>query len=316
MLYCLLWSSLLTFDVVVVVGCVVVTCVILLHPFFPHLHMFNAATTALTLTILNGFMDDVLDLRGRTKIMLSFLAALPLIVAYDGATNVIIPKPFRGYLGYSLELQYFYLLYMMFLAVFFTNGINIYAGVNGLEVGQSVVIAASILVHNIIQLGAKDCDQVAILYSASTCLPFMSSSLALLFHNWYPAQVFVGDSYTYTAGMSFAVIAILGKISKTVMLFFIPQFINYFMSVPQIIGLLPCPRHRLPQYIAKTDKMHFSTYEMNGKKYMNLTLINLCLKVFGDMNEQTLCIVLLLLQALSSMVAFFIRYHLSQLFYA
>ena len=300
----------------VVVGCVVVTCVILLHPFFPHLHMFNAATTALTLTILTGFMDDVLDLRGRTKIMLSFLAALPLIVAYDGPTNVIVPKPLRGFLGDSVELQYAYLLYMMFLAVFFTNGINIYAGINGLEVGQSVVIASSILVHNVIQLGANDCDQVAILYSASTCLPFLGSSLALLYHNWYPSRVFVGDSYTYTAGMAFAVIAILGKISKTVMLFFIPQFINYFMSVPQIVGILPCPRHRLPQYIPKTDKMRFSTFELNGKKYMNLTLINLCLKVLGDMNEQTLCILLLAIQVMCSVVAFGIRYYLSLLFYA
>jgi UDP-N-acetylglucosamine--dolichyl-phosphate N-acetylglucosaminephosphotransferase len=35
---------------------------------------------------------------------------------------------------------------MGMLAVFCTNAINILAGINGLEVGQSVVIAAAIMV--------------------------------------------------------------------------------------------------------------------------------------------------------------------------
>jgi UDP-N-acetylglucosamine--dolichyl-phosphate N-acetylglucosaminephosphotransferase len=43
------------------------------------------------------------------------------------------------------------------------------------------------------------------------------------------------------------VCAILGKSSKTVMLFFIPQFINFVLSLPQLFKLLPCPRHRMPR---------------------------------------------------------------------
>jgi len=36
------------------------------------------------------------------------------------------------------------------LAVFCTNAINIYAGINGLEVGQSIIIGCSIALHNVI----------------------------------------------------------------------------------------------------------------------------------------------------------------------
>ena len=36
------------------------------------------------------------------------------------------------------------------LAVFCTNSINIYAGVNGLEVGQSIIISCGIMLHNLI----------------------------------------------------------------------------------------------------------------------------------------------------------------------
>ena len=39
---------------------------------------------------------------------------------------------------------------MMLLAVFCTNAINIYAGINGLEAGQSLVIASAALTHNFI----------------------------------------------------------------------------------------------------------------------------------------------------------------------
>jgi UDP-N-acetylglucosamine--dolichyl-phosphate N-acetylglucosaminephosphotransferase len=146
-------------------------------------------------------------------------------------------------------------------------------------------------------------------------LPFFASSLALLYHNWYPSTVFVGDTFTYTAGMTFAVCAILGKSSKTVMLFFIPQFINFALSLPQLFHLLPCPRHRMPAYVANTDKLHFSTFEWRGRKYMNLTLPNTFLALFGDMNEQTLSLLLILFQVICSLGAFAVRYFLAGLMY-
>ncbi|KAF5270899.1 hypothetical protein FQR65_LT17762, partial [Abscondita terminalis] len=46
---------------------------------------------------------------------------------------------------------------------------------------------------------------------------------ALLKHNWYPSKVFVGDTFCYLSGMTFAVVGILGHFSKTTLLFFIPQ---------------------------------------------------------------------------------------------
>ncbi|KAA8518092.1 hypothetical protein F0562_015566 [Nyssa sinensis] len=42
--------------------------------------------------------------------------------------------------------------------------------------------------------------------------PLLATSLALLSYNWCPS-VFVGDNYTYFAGMTMAVVAILGHFS-------------------------------------------------------------------------------------------------------
>lgn len=41
---------------------------------------------------------------------------------------------------------------MSMLAVFCTNAINILAGINGIEAGQSLVIAVSLAIINIIQI--------------------------------------------------------------------------------------------------------------------------------------------------------------------
>ena len=64
----------------------------------------------------------------------------------------------------------------------------------------------------------------------------------------YPSSVFVGDTFCYFAGMTFAVVGILGHFSKTMLLFFIPQVVNFLYSLPQLFHIIPCPRHRLPRY--------------------------------------------------------------------
>ena len=71
---------------------------------------------------------------------------------------------------------------MGMLAVFCTNAINIYAGINGLEVGQSVVIATSIICFNIRELYGESWQSH--LFSLYFMVPYLSTSLALMRYNW------------------------------------------------------------------------------------------------------------------------------------
>ncbi|KAI1303107.1 UDP-N-acetylglucosamine--dolichyl-phosphate N-acetylglucosaminephosphotransferase [Halotydeus destructor] len=221
-----------------------------------------AALLSICCMLFLGFADDVLDLRWRHKLLLPTIAFIPLLMVYIvqyNVTTVILPKPVRPYFGDYIILGPLYYVYMGMLAIFCTNAINILAGINGLEVGQSVVISASILIFNSIELWG-DCWK-AHLFSATFMFPFFAVSCALLSHNWYPANVFVGDTYCYFAGMTFAVVGILGHFSKTMMLFFIPQVFNFIFSCPQLFHLIPCPRHRLPKYCAEKDILNTSTFE-------------------------------------------------------
>lgn len=96
--------------------------------------------------------------------VLPTFASVPLLAIYSGATEVVVPVILRPYLGNTLELSnstyynkvndflaitgYLYYVYLGMLAIFCTNAINIYAGLNGLEVGQSIIIGCAVLIHN------------------------------------------------------------------------------------------------------------------------------------------------------------------------
>lgn len=160
----------------------------------------------------------------------------------------------------------------------------------------------------------------------------------------YPSSVFVGDTFCYLSGMTFAVVAILGHFSKTALLFFIPQIVNFLYSIPQLFHFIPCPRHRMPKYNSDTDllessKTIFRYNDLNalGKIFAklfkllhiiewhenndgivtsnNFTIINFVIKLYGPIHERHLTNVLISVQILCSLIAFIIRYPLACYFY-
>jgi UDP-N-acetylglucosamine--dolichyl-phosphate N-acetylglucosaminephosphotransferase len=307
--------------------------------------IFNSALFSICFMIFLGFLDDTVDLKWRYKLFLPTIASLPLLSTYSGSTAMYLPTAFRPLLfsngnlthlgkivdlfvtvdtnasGAIIELGYFFLLFMGLQAVFCTNAINIYAGINGLECGQSYIIACSLLFFKLYELSyAAPGDNQ--LFAIIMIIPFIGSSLGLLRHNWFPADVFVGDTFCYFAGMTFAVIGIHSHFSKTLLLLFLPQTFNFLYSIPQLFKILPCPRHRLPRIDTKTGLMYYSAFPCEKSQYKlfkisndaeecpNCTLICLVLRLTGPISERSLCITLLFLQAASSALAFYIRYSL------
>ena len=324
--------------------------------------IFNSALFSVCFMIFLGFTDDVLDLKWRYKLILPTIASLPLLSSYGGSTAMFLPEGFLRSLlwapqgghrhagdftlfgsvvnlfatvdtearGGLVELGWLFLVYMGLLAVFCTNSINIYAGINGLEAGQAYVLGASVLFFKLYELAFYSDGGVGVgghysctnrrIFAILIVLPFLGTTLGLLRHNWYPAKVFVGDTYCYFAGMTFAVLGIHGHFSKTLLLLLLPQVLNFILSIPQVFKFVECPRHRLPRYDPKTDTMHCSTFrcrkeqfrwiklEPDAEECPNFTNICLVLRVFGPMSEKTLTVVLLFFQVLTSVLAFALRY--------
>jgi len=96
---------------------------------------------------LLGFADDMLDLLWRYKLIFPFFIIIPLVSVYSGHTHVSVIYPFSLIFGNTIELGFLFHIYITLLGIYKTNTINIYAGINGLEVGQSIVAAAGMLLY-------------------------------------------------------------------------------------------------------------------------------------------------------------------------
>lgn len=260
----------------------------------------------------------------------------------------MVPVPLQRYLGPSIDLGWMYYMYMAAVAIFCPNSINMLAGINGIEVAQSVAIAVLLLINDALYLApvtpyphpAMDSH----LFSIYFLIPFIAVSLALLWHNWFPARVFVGDTYCYFAGMVFAVVGILGHFSKTLLLMFIPQIFNFLYSTPQLFHLIPCPRHRLPKFNSRTGLLEPSVTEWARSpqrpvaialeilhrlglarisrnergdiiESTNFTILNLWLVWFGPLREDRLALHLIGLQLLCGAIGLLVRHKLALLIF-
>lgn len=241
---------------------------------FPHheLASFLSALLSFASAILLGFLDDVFDIRWRYKLPIPIIASFPLLMVYyagGGGTSVVVPgfpAVLRNTLGRKVvELGPLYYVYMSLLSTFCTNSINILAGINGVEVGQALVICVSLCINDALYLdaragrpGSRSSEELLRrhLLSLYLLLPLAGVCIGLLAWNRYPSRVFVGDTFCYFAGMVFSTVGILGHFSKTVLLFFTPQIFNFLLSCPQLFGLVPNPRHRVPRFHPSTNALY------------------------------------------------------------
>ncbi|EIM81664.1 N-acetylglucosaminephosphotransferase [Stereum hirsutum FP-91666 SS1] len=347
---------------------------------FPHyqLSVYLSSLLSLLISTLLGFLDDVFDIRWRHKLPIPIIASIPLLMVYyaeKGNTNVVVPIPLRGIFGTLLNLGPLYYAYMALLSTFTTNSINILAGINGSEVSQALIIALSVVLNDLLYLpwpfgfsipmhllgspsevevggvwsagmsyGSKELVERH-LFSLYFMLPLVGVCLGFLYHNWYPARAFPGDTLCYVTGMAFSVVGIQAHFSKTLLLFFLPQIFNFVLSCPQLFGLVPCPRHRVPRFDPDTNVLHpskvlflkapsnLTTFVLRTLSALrlteltihpstgqileatNLTILNFLLLRFGPMSEKRLVQVLICVQIAGSVVAFTVRYGLAGLVY-
>ncbi len=175
---------------------------------------------------LIGFLDDVFKIRWREKVLLGFLPAIPLMALNVGTSTIDL-----GLLG-ILDLGSFislpngvsinlYTLVVIPLAVNFAfNSFNMLAGFNGLEAGNGSISLVIILV-------------LALFLDNSIVTLFVSSLLGgylvLLYYNWFPAKILIGDVGTLTLGTGIIVALIIGNMDRLAVGLFGLHFINFIL---------------------------------------------------------------------------------------
>ena len=167
-----------------------------------------------------GFVDDILGwkigLNKKTRLILVFFAAIPLMVINAGYSEIMLP--FVG----KISLGIIYPLILIPLGVVgASTTFNFIAGYNGLEAGQGIIILSSLAIFSFIT-GTTWLSLVAL------CM--VASLMSFMYFNKFPSQVFPGDSLTYGVGALIACMAILGNYEQFAIFIFSPYIIETLLK--------------------------------------------------------------------------------------
>ncbi|MFX0092784.1 MAG: hypothetical protein ACFFBD_13570 [Candidatus Hodarchaeota archaeon] len=188
-------------------------------------HNLLAAVLSVVIAGLIGFLDDVFKIRWRSKILLGFLPALPLMALRAWKSTVYIPLFGIGAVPFGL----LYPLVIIPLAVNFAfNSYNMVAGMNGLETGLGIISLSTILVAAIIPpliLPEYPVNLDVIIFVI--CL--IGALVVFLRYNWTPAKIFVGDTGTLTIGTAIIVALVIGNMEWLAVGIFLIYLLNFLL---------------------------------------------------------------------------------------
>lgn len=225
----------------------------------PYCDIINHCTAYITIGTFLGFVDDVLELRWRHKLIYPFFFSMLLILEYQGDSALHFPLFIQDQVESLLGIKYLnlgklFFVYLVLLCIFCINSINIYAGISGIESGQSLMIGLFLVLENFFCILDLD-DSPQNMTSLLILVPFCATTLSLFLFNKTSAKTFVGDTFCYFAGCVLCAASLVGKYPIKLLFYFIPQLLNFVLSIPQITGWMFCPRHRLPVFNRSTGKL-------------------------------------------------------------
>jgi len=165
-----------------------------------------------TLAALAGLIDDLFTLSKVALIVLTFLVSLPILAFHAGSTKIYL-SPFG-----PQDLGPLFWVLVPFVFAFLMNGVNVYAGFNGLEAGLGLVSSLSLATCAVIY---------GSLESAVSLFALAGALLAFLKWNSFPAKVFMGGSGTFLIGAVLASSIIAGSIKIVGIIALFPYFVNF-----------------------------------------------------------------------------------------
>lgn len=185
-----------------------------------------------------GFVDDFIKIKFKnnkglsivTKLFVQSLIALIFFYIFmknGGSTTIVISS-----LGISIPLKWGFGLFILFLLVGTTNGVNLSDGLDGLCGGLCLIafMAYGLITWNTVWMeGYQD---IAIF-----CFVLVGSILGFLVFNTNPAKVFMGDTGSLALGGALATIAILTRHELSLAIIGAVFVVEALSSIIQIIAI-------------------------------------------------------------------------------
>lgn len=190
--------------------------------------------------IVTGILDDKYNIRPIVK-LLGQLSAAALLV-FSGLIIEKLTIPFIG----MVDLGWWGIPITILWVVGITNAINLIDGLDGLATGVSTIGLLSMFVMSLIDLQ---------LFAAYLSIVLIGANLGFLYHNFYPAKIYMGDTGSNFLGYMIAVISMLGLFKNVAILAFVipiiilalPIFETVFSIVRRLIN---------KQHVMEADNKH------------------------------------------------------------
>ncbi|ENH98087.1 UDP-phosphate N-acetylglucosaminyltransferase [Gracilibacillus halophilus YIM-C55.5] len=204
-----------------------------------HPHMLELIIGGLII-FATGLIDDLIGLKAYQKLIGQVGAAL--VVASSGLMIDKLTMPFLG----TVHFDNFAFILTILWVVGVSNAINLIDGLDGLAAGVSAIGLTSILI-----IAITDYRMIVVYLG----IILVGSCLGFLYHNFYPARIFMGDTGALFLGYSIAVISMLGLFKNVALFSFIIPII--VIAVPIFDTMFAIIRRMINrQSIGKADHKH------------------------------------------------------------
>ena len=188
---------------------------------------------------LIGFIDDYLIIKRKNNIgltemqKLSMQAAVALIFFYvymhSGAEAVLEIHT----LGITINMGWFYGIFILFMLVASSNAVNITDGLDGVAGGLAVIAYLAFALISWNSFAITGTEDIAIFIFV-----LVGSLIGFLVFNTYPAKVFMGDTGSLALGATLAAIAIITKHEITFIVVMLVFIFETVVCLIQIVSMV------------------------------------------------------------------------------
>jgi UDP-N-acetylglucosamine--dolichyl-phosphate N-acetylglucosaminephosphotransferase len=174
--------------------------------------LLNTVLIACIIAIIDDFLGWKKGLSKKSRILFLFFAAIPLMVINAGQSIMM---------GIEFGLVY-PLIFIPLGIIGATATFNFIAGYNGLETSQGIILLSGLAIATFLS-GKRWLSLIALIMVF--CL------IAFYLFNKFPAEIFPGDTLTYSVGALIACLAILGDMERLAIFFFIPYGLEAILKI-------------------------------------------------------------------------------------
>jgi phospho-N-acetylmuramoyl-pentapeptide-transferase len=172
-----------------------------------------------------GLIDDLKKLRSRSskgisprfklwgQVTIGIALGIFLYLSPDFDKNLTIPF----FKNVSINLEIFYIFFVVLLIVGTSNAVNLTDGLDGLAIGLVLIVTATYLLFSYFAGHIKIATYLQIPYIPGSgeltifCGAILGAATGFLWFNTYPAQIFMGDVGSLALGGALGTVAIVSK---------------------------------------------------------------------------------------------------------